>query len=140
MEKQKVIATFTELQAVEIEFEIFTDAYLQTKEGQDYKNWPYETESIEFSDVDYNMYEVIGTKNEYPEAIKNFAYAYFDLVSERFHASEGILIEAVHAYCKTLPEYQKRWKALEGKDSFLTVNATIQDNDLLVVFERYGVE
>ena len=138
MQKQKVIETFKELQAVEIEFEIFTDAFLQTKEGQDYKNWPYETESIGFSDVDYDMID--KWSKECPEAIRQFSFKYGDLVTERFHASEGILIEAVHGYIKTLPEYQKRWKALEGKDAFLTVNATIQDNDLLVIFERYGVK
>tara|TARA_R100001594_G_scaffold55570_1_gene89213 strand:+ start:170 stop:562 length:393 start_codon:yes stop_codon:yes gene_type:complete len=127
MDKQAVIKTFTELQAVEIEFNIFTES------GASYKDWPYEVDSIEFSDVDYDM--VDKRSDDYPEAIRDFAYAYFDLVAERFHASEGILIEAVHAYCKTLPEYQKQWKAIENEDSFLTVSATIQDNDLLVIFD-----
>tara|TARA_R100001463_G_scaffold28798_4_gene65858 strand:- start:281 stop:694 length:414 start_codon:yes stop_codon:yes gene_type:complete len=135
MDKQAVIKTFTELQAVEIEFVIFNNAYLKTKDGQDYKDWPYEVNSIEFSDVNYDMID--KWSDEYPEAIREYSSAYVDLVNERFHASEGVLIEAVHGYLKTLPEYQQKWKSVDGNETdWLTVTARMQeDDDLLVILE-----
>jgi len=128
----EVKKTFEKHQAVNIEFYIYTDKYLNSPDGQSYisadKDWPYETDSIEFSDVDYDMTNKHG--DEYPDAIKEFSMAYFDLVAERFHASEGILIEAIHGYIKTLPEYQQKWKLSEG---WMQVNAKIEDGNLLVI-------
>ena len=131
MDKQQVIDVFTSHFVDEIEFSLYDTSVAEFADAG-LEGWPYEVDTISFTDVDYDMADK-HTK-DCPEPVREFSQGYFDLMTARFHATEGILVEAVHAYIKTLPEYSDAHRDAQG---WMQVKAYLNEthDDIKITFK-----